>query len=528
MSDLPGHDHDPDPAALDELRRAFGDEATRPTEPNPLVRRGDRTGNDRSVGDADDASAATTDTSGEPVRSAELAALARGVADHEPTPPGLSDEPVDDGDTDEPEHDESDHDEPVDDADTDEPEHDEPDHDEPVDDADTDEPDRDEPDHDEPVDDGDTDEPDRDEPDHDEPVVDHDPTPEAEPASMPETPAPTIIRIDDYGGSTAIDPDERGPVVDPDTLPADEPSGGGVISISVDDDLPDPVYVEGSLDRDGGGTIVFIENDETGDTLAPESERDMRRGIEPRMRERRVAVKRAQGRRRLKRALLILGIVVLIVGGLAVLGSPLFAVREGNVEITGAVYSRGDEFDAVVEDAVGTPVLRVDTTRIEEDLEAIPWIEQAQVTTQFPYGLTIDVRERAAVSTYQGPDGRFRVLDRDGRVLDVIEDGYPYAYVLIGGPDAVDLEPGEFAPQGYAAASELAKNLTSSVRGNVVRIDVVSDGSRLTLELDDGSTVFFGEARDILAKLVRLEAVFANGEDREPGLIDVSTSDVTR
>ena len=61
-----------------------------------------------------------------------------------------------------------------------------------------------------------------------------------------------------------------------------------------------------------------------------------------------------------------------------------------------------------------------------------------------------------------------------------------------------------------------------------MRIEVLADGSRLALELDDGSTVFFGEARDILAKLVRLEAVFANGEDREPGLIDVSTADVTR
>ena len=355
-----------------------------------------------------------------------------------------------------------------------------------------------------------------------------DPTPQDEPVAISDSPVPTIIRIDGYGGSTAIERDESlhdGPA---EPAPVDEPGEAGIISISVDDDLPDPVYVEGNLDRDGGGTIVFIENDETGDTLAPDSERDMRRGIEPRMRERRVAVKRAQGRRRLKRVLLVVGVIVLVVGGLAVLGSPLFAVREGDVEIYGAVYSRGEDFDAVIDDAVGTPVLRVDTTRIEDDLEAIPWIEQAQVTTRFPHGLTIDVRERAAVSTYQGPDGRYRVLDRDGRVLDVIDDGYPYAYVLIGGPDAVDLEPGEFAPQGYAAASELAKNLTSSVRGNVVRIEVLSDGSRLTIELDDGSTVFFGEARDILAKLVRLEAVFANGDEREPGLIDVSTSDVTR
>ena len=514
MSDLPGHDHDPDPAALDELRRAFGDEATR-----PIVRRDDEPSDD-------DRTEASSD---EVVGSPELAALARGVrTDHEPTPPGLADPPDDDAEQAV---------EPAVDRDV-EPElvaHGTP---EAVPLVDT-EPDDDvvhDDDADDPVDpDDDAVDPDDDAVDPDDGLVEHDPTPEAEPAALPQAPAPTptVIRIDDYSGSTTIDPDDPGAARLGAHAPVDEPTGdggdgGGVISISVDDDLPDPVYVEGNLDRDGGGTIVFIENDETGDTLAPDSERDIRRGIEPRMRERRVAVKRAQGRRRLKRVLLIVGIVAVVVGGLAVLGSPLFAVSEDDVEIYGAVYSRGEEFDAVIEDAVGTPVLRVDTTQLEDDLEAIPWIEQAQVTSQFPHGLTIDVRERAAVSTYQGPDGRYRVLDREGRVLDVIEDGYPFAYVLIGGPDPVDLEPGEFAPQGYAAASELAKNLTSSVRGKVVRIEVFSDGSRLELQLDDGSTIFFGEARDILAKLVRLEAVLANGDEREPGLIDVSTSDVTR
>jgi hypothetical protein len=118
------------------------------------------------------------------------------------------------------------------------------------------------------------------------------------------------------------------------------------------------------------------------------------------------------------------------------------------------------------------------------------------------------------------------VLDRDGRVLDVI-DKYPFAYLLISGPDPVDLEPGDFAPAGYAAASELAKNLTASVRGRVDHVDVTADGSRLVLHLDDGSAVFFGEARDFFAKLVRLESVLAANPDREPGPIDVSTDDVT-
>jgi len=47
------------------------------------------------------------------------------------------------------------------------------------------------------------------------------------------------------------------------------------------------------------------------------------------------------------------------------------------------------------------------------------------------------------------------------------------------------------------------------------------------LFLDDGTEVRFGAARDIFNKLLRLETALANNPDREPGVIDVSTSEVT-
>lgn len=333
----------------------------------------------------------------------------------------------------------------------------------------------------------------------------------------PPTPAATAVTAEAAGtaGTAAEIPEAAG-----------ASGAGSVVVIAVDDDLPDAVYVEGSLDRDGGRSIVFIEDDETGETVSPEAGRDARRGIEPRMRERRVAVKRAQSRQRLKWVVLGAAVVIVAVAALAVLGSPLFAVRSDQVTVTGNVYTDPVRLGEIVDDLVGTPALRVDVDRLERELEAIPWVERAKVTVDFPHSATIDIRERAAMTTYQGPDGRFRVLDREGRVLDVI-DKYPFAYLLIAGPDPVDLEPGEFAPTGYLAASELAKNLTASVRGRIEYVDVTADGSRLVLQLDDGSAVFFGEARDLFAKLLRLEVVLAADPERAPGPIDVSTDDVT-
>ena len=56
-------------------------------------------------------------------------------------------------------------------------------------------------------------------------------------------------------------------------------------------------------------------------------------------------------------------------------------------------------------------MLRADTDGAERELEAIPWVEDARVTTDFPHGATIELRERQPVATFQGPDGRFRVID---------------------------------------------------------------------------------------------------------------------
>ncbi|MGA1440550.1 MAG: cell division protein FtsQ/DivIB [Ilumatobacteraceae bacterium] len=305
------------------------------------------------------------------------------------------------------------------------------------------------------------------------------------------------------------------------------------IEDDLDGDVPAPLYLDEVLEGsgDGGATIptIVIAEPDVPDEIEREPAavaRIHRRRVEPRHRQRRVALRRLFARRRLYWTVLALVSGLVAIVALAVLGSPLFAVRADQVVVSGAVYTDPERLEAVLDDIVGTPSLRVDTRRLELELESIPWVERARVRVEFPYGATVEIRERGATTTYQGPDGRYRVLDREGRVLDVIE-GYPFAYVLLGGPDPIDLEPGMFAPVGYAAASELARNLTPSVRGRVDRIDVRADGTQLIMFLDDGSEVYFGEARDFFAKLLRLETVLAYGPEREPGPIDVSTADVT-
>ena len=69
------------------------------------------------------------------------------------------------------------------------------------------------------------------------------------------------------------------------------------------------------------------------------------------LRERRIAVKRAATRKRLKWVLIVVGVVAIVVATLAVLGSGLFAIDD--VQVEGAVYTDPAALEAVVEDLQG-------------------------------------------------------------------------------------------------------------------------------------------------------------------------------
>ena len=185
---------------------------------------------------------------------------------------------------------------------------------------------------------------------------------------------------------------------------------------------------------------MFIDDD--GESDAVSAADASTRGIEPRIRQRRIGVKRSKNRRRLWWLALAVFVVVVVIGVLAVLGSSLFAVDR--VTVTGAVYTDQAALDAVVDDLTGTAVLLVDTAAVEAQIEAIPWVEDARVTTSFPDSASIEIRERTPVAAMMGADGRARVIDAEGRVLALV-DGQPVALVWIAGPDTLDAAPGQFA-----------------------------------------------------------------------------------
>lgn len=305
------------------------------------------------------------------------------------------------------------------------------------------------------------------------------------------------------------------------------------IAIGGDDDLPDAVYLDEELasgPADDDSAPVFIDDDGTGDTIAAKDATGAA-GIEPRLRQRRIGVRRAEGRRRLKWAAVIGGILFVVIGVLAVLGSSLFSVDA--VDVTGVSRSDPAAVQAVVDDLVGEPTLLADTGAAEKTLEEIPYVETARVRTDFPNGASVEIREREPVATAQGVDGRFRIIDREGRVVDVI-DGQPIEFVFIDGTTTLDLEAGQFADVGFSAAGAIVTKLTPEVRAQLISMSVVPDGTDLRFMLSNAPgpdiEVRLGDAitdNDQIERLVRLQRRLDDVVGSDTTVIDVSTVETT-
>jgi cell division protein FtsQ len=300
------------------------------------------------------------------------------------------------------------------------------------------------------------------------------------------------------------------------------------------DDLPDAQYLDGAIEppvrepsrrspsRDDSGeraTIVIADLDDVHDIEAPA--RRSGGSIDPRLRARRAAVRRAEGRRRLFWVAVVGGVIVIAVGVLATLASSLFSVDE--VEVQGVVYTDQQRLEAIIAEVKGDPILLVDTRAIEQQLEDIAWVERARVETHFPHLLTIDVRERQPVATFAGSDGKFRIIDRESRVLDVI-DGIPLAPMLITG-NHPDTDIGQFAGAPYAAAAQLVIALPAEIRTITTSVGVDSATGELTMLLNDSVEVRLGAASDLPIKLARLLQRVRDGIDGVEQL-DVSTDAV--
>lgn len=229
----------------------------------------------------------------------------------------------------------------------------------------------------------------------------------------------------------------------------------------------------------------------------PEHNRPVPR-VDDRIRRRRREVTREAGRRRLRIVLGSLAVVVVLLGAVLALHSPLFGAKA--VTVTGNAKTPS----AAIIDAAGLerrpPLIDLDVAAAERSIEALPWVARAVVSLRWPDGVSVVVTERRPVAAWSVPHGGVLLLDATGRVL-AEETTAPAGVVTVAltGPAP---PPGASVGESGQAVVAVAAAVPRSILPDVVGLAASSSG--VVAHLRDGATAEFGQPSVLREKMVAL------------------------
>ena len=240
--------------------------------------------------------------------------------------------------------------------------------------------------------------------------------------------------------------------------------------------------------------------------------------IDPRIRQRRIEVRREEGRRRLR--FLIGVVVVLLLAGSAAAAtrSPLLDVD--HIHVTGNRHATDGRLLSAGRLAKGVLMIEVDTGAVERGMESLRWVASARVSREWPSTVRVEVVERTAVAAVAVADGRWAPVDRHGRVLEPVPER-PALPALAG---VLPLDPARrttptSARPALAVVAAMRGPLTTAVAG------VAPTSSGLDLQLHGGGVVRFGAPTEVEAKLAALGAVLERVDPTTVAVIDVRVPD---
>jgi hypothetical protein len=137
--------------------------------------------------------------------------------------------------------------------------------------------------------------------------------------------------------------------------------------------------------------------------------------VDPRFRARRVAVKRAAGRRRLLRVAIVMGVIGVVAGSWFVTRSPLLDVD--HVRVAGASRTTAADIADAGGVGPGTAMLDIRAATVERRLQQLPWVDAVAVSLRWPGTVSVRLTERTAVAVALSAPDSWVLVDGAGRVL---------------------------------------------------------------------------------------------------------------
>jgi cell division protein FtsQ len=222
--------------------------------------------------------------------------------------------------------------------------------------------------------------------------------------------------------------------------------------------------------------------------------------MDERIRERRIAVLRDAGRRRLRRLVVVCSVAAVVVLGWLATRSPLLDVD--HIEVHGAIRTSADTVREASGVSTGDPLVGVDGGAVARRVAALPWVADARVERQLSGSLTITVRERQPAAVV-ARDMRLLMVDAGGRVLGAVAS-VPAGLVVVEVADPLP-KPGERVGAEVRDALDIAQRAAGALPAAVRAVR--HDDAGLALALRDGGSVLLGDAGHLDSKLVAVAAM---------------------
>ena len=243
------------------------------------------------------------------------------------------------------------------------------------------------------------------------------------------------------------------------------------------------------------------------------------RSMDPRIRERRIAVQRDLGRRRLRVLGSFFGVLAVTGLSLLVLHSPWLSVS--TIRVDGAAATDRAAAARAAAGFLHRPLVSLDAAAVVRAEERLAWVAAATARRRWPATLVVSVTPRTPVAQLQDAARRWATVDAAGHVL-AVHPAPAAGLVDLGGMPAAG-PAGSRLPPAAGGALSVAARLPAPLRASVQTVAPDSGGVALTLA--GGVVVDLGPPSELPAKLQALSTVLSSVDMAGVRTIDLRLPD---
>lgn len=179
------------------------------------------------------------------------------------------------------------------------------------------------------------------------------------------------------------------------------------------------------------------------------------------------------------------------------LWSPVFMLERDRIEISGGnEWVSEQQIMSIAEQQEGKSLFLVSTGTVEDQLNQIPGVTQAQAVKQYPKSLQVTVKAQKPAAMLKTSDGTMTAVDSKGRVLNAVKD------VSVDGIPVIQVRNVELGLRNRAvqAALKILGSLPESWRVDIAEVTADTQDSITTRMKTGDRTIVWGDASELTLK----------------------------